>query len=56
MKKTSKDYGAVKNTITGKSIREMNWAEILSLPAERLPRQEAMRRMQDARASTKAKK
>jgi hypothetical protein len=56
MKTTSKDFGAVKNSITGKTIREMNWAEILSLPVERLSQQEAMRRIQAARTSTNAKK
>lgn len=50
MKKKSKDFGAVKNDITGKTIREMTWAEILSLPTERLSQGEAMRRMKAARA------
>lgn len=50
MKTNSKDFGAVKNSITGKTIREMTWAEILALPAERLSQDEAMRRMKSARA------
>jgi hypothetical protein len=52
----SKDFGAVKNTITGKTIREMSWEEILNLPTERLSADEAMRRMQEVRLAAKAKK
>lgn len=49
MKTKSKDSGAVKNEITGKTIREMSWAELLSLPAtERLTTDEAMQRMRKA--------
>jgi len=49
MKKKLKDFGAVKNSITGKTIREMTWNEILSLPTERLSSDEALRRMREAR-------
>ena len=49
MSKKSKDFGAVKNTITGKTIREMTWEEILNLPTtERLSTVEAMKRMREA--------
>lgn len=51
MKTKSKDSGAVKNEITGKTIREMSWAELLNLPAaERLTTDQAMQRMNEARA------
>lgn len=56
MNKKSKDFGAVKNTITGKTIREMTWEEILSLPTERLSREEAMRRIKEVRLEAKSKK
>ena len=49
MKRKSKDFGAIKNTLTGKTLREMTWEEILGLPAERLTREEAERRMNEAR-------
>lgn len=51
MKTISKDSGAVKNEITGKTIREMTWNELLSLPVtERLTTVEAMQRMKKTRA------
>lgn len=50
MKTKSKDFGAIKNSITGKTIREMNWQEILNLPAEKLSREEALRRIKEAYA------
>ncbi len=56
MTRKSKDFGAVKNTLTGKTLREMTWEEILSLPTERLTREEAERRMNEARLEAKAKK
>lgn len=56
MNKKSKDFGAVKNAIKDKTIREMSWEEILSLPTERLSRDEAMRRIQEARSETKHEK
>lgn len=49
MTKQPKDFGSVKNTLTSKTLREMTWEEILSLPAERLTRKEAERRMNEAR-------
>ncbi len=54
--KLSKDFGAVKNTLTGKSIREMTWEEMLSLPTERLSWEEAERRMNEARLGLRVKK
>ncbi|GAA4421218.1 hypothetical protein GCM10023187_56980 [Nibrella viscosa] len=56
MNKKSKDYGALKNTITGKTFREMSWEEILSLPAERLSREEAMLRIEQARQAAQQKR
>ena len=56
MTKQPKDFGSVKNTLTGKTLREMTWEEILSLPAERLTREEAQRRMNEVRVELKAKK
>jgi len=56
MNKKSKDFGAVRNEITGKTIREMSWEEILTLPVERLSPAEAMRRMKDASFESKSKK
>lgn len=55
MSKKSKDFGAVRNSITGKTIREMNWQEILDLPAERISRDEAMKRIQEVRLQKKEK-
>lgn len=54
--KKSEDFGAVKNTLTGKTIREMTWGEMLSLPTEKLSREEVVRRMKEARLELKAKK
>lgn len=52
MEMNSKDFGALKNAITGKTIREMTWNELLSLPVtERLTTVEVMQRMKKARAS-----
>lgn len=57
MKTISKDSGAVKNAITGKTIREMTWDELLSLPAtERLTTEEAMRRIKAVRKDSLSKK
>ncbi|MGA0560223.1 hypothetical protein ACO2Q8_26405 [Larkinella sp. VNQ87] len=56
MNRKSKDFGAVKNEITGKTIREMTWEEILSLPTERLSREEALRRIAKARRAAKSNK
>ena len=56
MKTISKDFGAVKNSITGKTIREMTWDEILALPAERLSTAGALLRIKEARLGTKDKK
>ncbi|GAB3283591.1 hypothetical protein GCM10027347_60330 [Larkinella harenae] len=53
MNKKSKDFGAVKNSITGKTIREMSWEEILNLPAERLSREEAMKRIKEVQLTKK---
>ncbi|PRY21721.1 hypothetical protein CLV58_1499 [Spirosoma oryzae] len=48
--KKAEDAGAVKDEITGKTIREMSWDELLSLPAtERLTTEQAMQRMKEAR-------
>lgn len=53
MKTKSKDFGAVKNEITGKTIREMSWNELLSLPiTERLTTAEVMERIRAARAES----
>ncbi|QHV96646.1 hypothetical protein [Spirosoma endbachense] len=53
MNKKSKDFGAVKNSITGKTIREMTWEEILSLPVERISPDEAMKRIKEAQMAKK---
>lgn len=58
MSKKSKDFagtpaGAIKNSITGKTIREMSWQEILSLPAERLSQTQALKRIQEMRLQKK---
>ena len=51
MKTKLKDFGAVKNEITGKTIREMSWNELLSLPiTDRLSTAEVMERIKQARA------
>ncbi|GAB4044031.1 hypothetical protein GCM10028774_61920 [Spirosoma jeollabukense] len=55
MNKKSKDFGAVKNSITGKIIREMTWDEILSLPVERMSREEAMKRIRETQLAKKNK-
>jgi hypothetical protein len=56
MSRKSKDFGAVKNEITGKTIREMKWDEMLGLSTtERLSTEEAMRRIREVRAAAKAK-
>ena len=50
--KKLKNFGAAKNSITGKTIREMTWNELLGLPVtERLTTAEAIQRMKEARAS-----
>ena len=49
MEKESKDFGAIKNFITGKTIREMTWEEIFSLATERLTSEEAMSCIKAAR-------
>lgn len=54
MNKKSKDFGAVKNSITGKTIREMTWDEILDLPAERMSREEAMKRIKETQLAKKS--
>ncbi len=52
MKTKSKGFGAVKNAITGKSIREMTWEELLRLPiTERLTTAEVTERFKQARAN-----
>ncbi|WP_421826854.1 hypothetical protein [Larkinella sp.] len=56
MNKKSKDFSTIKNTITGKTIREMTWEEILGLPTERLSQEEALRRMKEAHLEAKHKK
>ena len=47
MNKNSKDYGAVKNSIAGKTIREMTWEEIHSLAGKRMTQAEAIRQMKE---------
>lgn len=42
METSSKDFGAIKNSITGKSIREMSWEEIFSLAGKKMTQQEAL--------------
>ena len=37
MEKEPKDFGAVKNSITGKTIREMSWEEIFTLARDSKP-------------------
>ena len=51
MKKKLKDFGAVKNSITGKTIREMTWDEILDLARDSKPMstEEAMSHFRAAR-------
>lgn len=48
--------GAVKNTITGKTIREMTWDEIFSLAGKPMTQEEALRHMKAARLAAKEKK
>lgn len=54
METNSKDFGAVKNSITGKTIREMTWEEIFSLAGKRMTQAEAIKQMKEvARSDSK---
>lgn len=44
----SKDFGAVKNSIMGKTIREMTWDEIKSLAGKPMTQAEALKQMREA--------
>lgn len=50
METNSKDFGAVKNSITGKTIREMTWGEIFGLAGKRMTQAEAIQHMKTVRA------
>ncbi|GAA4415270.1 hypothetical protein GCM10023187_45620 [Nibrella viscosa] len=56
MEKNSKDFGAVKNSITGKSIREMTWSEIFSLAGQPMTQTEAIRHIKSVRAAREQNK
>ena len=49
METNSKDSGAVKNSITGKTIREMSWDEIFSLVGKPMTQAEAINQMKAVR-------
>lgn len=49
METNSKDFGAVKNSITGKTIREMTWDEIFSLASKPMTQAEAIKQMEAVR-------
>ncbi|WP_077923531.1 hypothetical protein [Spirosoma sp. 209] len=42
METSSKDFGAIKNAITGKTIREMTWDEIFALAGKPMTQAEAL--------------
>lgn len=49
METNSKDFGAVKNSITGKTIREMTWDEIISLASKPMTQAEALQHIKSVR-------
>jgi hypothetical protein len=55
MEKNSKDFGAVKNTITGKTIREMTRDELFTLAGKPMTPAEAMRQMSEVRSARQTK-
>ncbi|MBO0933008.1 hypothetical protein [Fibrella aquatilis] len=56
METNSNNSGAVKNSITNKTIREMTWPELLSLAGKPMTPTEAMRQMKATRAGQKKDK
>lgn len=48
MNKNSKDFGTIKNSITGKTIREMTWEEIFSLGGKRMTQAEVIQQIKEA--------
>ena len=58
MKTNSTDFaylpgGATKNSITGKTIHEMTWDEIISLVSKPMTQAEAMKQMEAVRIAQK---
>ncbi len=56
METNSKNSGAVENTITGKTIRNMTWDKLLSLVGKPMTQDEALRYMRATRTQQNSNK
>lgn len=56
METNSKDFGAIRNSVTGKTIREMTWNEIFGLAGKQMTQAEVMSHMKAVRAEQEQNK